>query len=286
MPTPQFLAEPAIEPGPVHAPLVAWPRVRASGADQIRVRIERNGDAGTITFPAAEGCCLLLGFHPEGVAKAVVQIAGLDGAVTWPTKIAHRLKDVPTSPIEEPPLQTHVSQPHRMAGQFTFLTVRRRAMGRITDMTVAQRKRLTHWGMLVAVDDHGRMRWMRKLDRRAAGIEHLASGNLFVHDTESCSREIDVAGNVTRAWFAAQRPQGAEEGGIPADVRGLHHQPHQMPNGNFLALSAHAGRVKVWPASVREPDKHKADREIVGDMVVEFTPEGEVVWSWDSFDPP
>ncbi|MDE0524516.1 MAG: aryl-sulfate sulfotransferase [Boseongicola sp.] len=206
--------------------------------------------------------------------------------MTWPTKIAHRLKDVPASPLEEPPLQTHVSQPHRMAGRFTFLSVRRRAMGRITDMTVAQRKWLTHWDMLVAVDNQGRMRWMRKLDRRAAGIEHLASGNLFVHDTESCSREIDVAGNVTRAWFAAQRPQGAEEGGIPVDVRGLHHQPRQMPNGKFLALSAHAGRVKVWPASVREPDKHKADREIVGDMVVEFTPEGEVVWSWDSFDHP
>lgn len=60
MPTPQFLAEPTIEPGPVHAPLVAWPRVSASGADQIRVRIEQNGDAGTNTsWPRkAAACCL------------------------------------------------------------------------------------------------------------------------------------------------------------------------------------------------------------------------------------
>ena len=284
MPTPQFLAEPVVEHGPAHAPLVARLRVETSGADEVRVRIEQNGDTWTITFPAADGRYLLLGFHPEGVAKATVQIAGQDGAVTWSKTIAHRLNDVPTSALEMPPLQTRVSQPHRMAGRFTFLTVRRRAMGRITDMTAAQRKWLTHWGMLVAVDNQGRMRWMRKLDRRAAGIEHLASGNLFVHDTESCSREIDVAGDVIRAWYAAGRPQGAEKGGIPVDVRSLHHQPHEMPSGNFLALSAHAKRVKDWPTSTREPDKHKADREIVGDMIVEFTPEGEVVWSWDSFD--
>ncbi len=284
MPAAQFLAEPAIEHGPAHAPLVARLHMKASDADVIRVRIEQNGDVWTITFPAADGGHLLLGFHPDGVARATVQIAGQDGAVTWPKAIAHRLRDVPASPLEMPPLQTRVSHPHRMAGRFTFLTVRRRAMGRITDMTAAQRKWLTHWGMLIAVDNQGRMRWMRKLDRRAAGIEHLASGNLFVHDTESCSREIDVAGDVIRAWYAARRPQGPEDGGVPVDVRSLHHQPHQMPNGNFLALSAHARPVKDWPASVREPHKYRADREIVGDMVVEFTPEGEVVWSWDSFD--
>ena len=93
-----------------------------------------------------------------------------------------------------------------------------------------------------------------------------------------------MAGDTVKAWYAMHRPQGEYPGGIPVDVRSLHHQPHQMPNGNFLALSGHSKVVKDWPASVHDPDKHKADREIVGDMVVEFTPEGEVVWRWDSFD--
>ena len=57
-----------------------------------------------------------------------------------------------------------------------------------------------------------------------------------------------------------------------------------MPNGNFLALSGHSRLVKDWPASVHEPQTYKADREIVGDMIVEFAPSGEVVWCWDSFD--
>ncbi len=284
MPTPQFLAEPAIEHGPEHAPLVARMSMKTSGADETRVRIEQNGDAWTITFPATDGRCLLAGFHPEGEARLAVQVAGQDGAATWRKPLAHRLKDVPASPPEMPPLQTHVFQPHRMAGRSTFATGCRRAFGRITDMSAAQRKRYTHRGMLIAVDNCGRMRWMRNLGRHAARMEQSANGTLIVHDTDPSSGRIDVAGDVIRTRYAARRPQEAEEGRIPVDARSQHHQPHQMPNGSILALSAHARRMNDWPASVRDPDNSRAGRDIVGDMVVEVTPEGEVVWSWDGCD--
>ena len=280
----RFLAPPKLRHGPPHAPLVARLTVTAEGAQEVRARIRQNGDLWTITFRAGDDSYLVLGFLPEGVAEVTVQIAGPDGVETWPELLYHQVTDIPASPLEMPPLQTDQAEPARMAGRFTFMTVRRRAIGRIPDMTEAQRKWSTQWGMLIAIDNLGRMRWMRKLDRRVAGIERLANGNLFVHDTDSCSREIDVAGDTVRAWYAAQRPQGAMEGGIAVDVRSLHHQPHQMPNGNFLALSGHARRMKDWPASVHEPDEFHADRDVVGDMVVEFSPEGDVVWSWDSFD--
>ena len=148
-------------------------------------------------------------------------------------------------------------------------------------MTPAQRKFLTGWGMLLAIDNAG---WMRKLPDRAAGIERLDSGNLFVHDPNLCSREIDMAGNTVNAWVAAERPHGPEEGAIPVPVQSLHLQPHQMPNGNFFAVSGHGRLVPNWPASVHEPDKHRADKSVVGDRVIEFTREGEIVWEWDSFD--
>ena len=284
MAMPQFQCEPIVEHGPERAPLVARLLARTSCASELRVRIEQNQDVWTITFPVKDERYLLLGFHPEGTASISVQAVGPGGAVTWRDPILHEPRDVPTSPLEMPPLQTRISQPDRMSGRFTFMTIRRRAFGRITDVTEAQRQWFVHWGMLLAIDNRGRMRWMRKLDRRAAGIERLINGNLFVHDTDFCSREIDVAGDTVRAWYAAKRPQGALYGGIPVDVRSLHHQPHQMPNGNFLALCAHSRRVEDWPSSDREPDKREEEREIVGDMVVEFTPGGDIVWSWDSFD--
>jgi len=282
MPVPTFLSPPKIVHGPAHAPLVARLQVEVAGADRLELRIIQAGDTWTIHAPMSDEV-LLLGFHPAGVAEITVQAIGDEGVARWPETLLHHLQDVPTSPLDMPPLQTHRATPERMAGRFTFMTVRRRTLGRITDLTMAQRRWFTGWGMLIAVDHHGRMRWMRKLDRRAAGIERLASGNLFVHDTDSCSREIDMTGETVRAWYAAQRPQGAHPGGTPVDVRTLHHQPHQMPNGNFLALCGHSRVMPDWPASVHDLTLTE-EREIVGDKIVEFTPEGEVVWSWDTFD--
>lgn len=286
MTQPFFLEPPAISHGAPEAPLTAMLHLAVRDADQARVRIRQQDAVWTITMPidGATTAYRLLGLMPSGAAEVTVQILNDAGHETWPTPLRHTPRDVPVSPLEMPPLQIHASDPARMAGNFTFMTVRRRAPFRIPDMTAAQRQWTTQWGMIIAVDHHGRMRWMRKLDKRMAGIEKLQNGNLFVHDTESCSREIDMAGETVRAWYAKQRPQGAVAGGIAVDVRSLHHQPHQMPNGNFLALSGHSRLVKDWPASVHEPQTYKADREIVGDMIVEFTPSGEVVWRWDSFD--
>lgn len=178
MSKPNFLSPPKITHGPSHAPLVAWLPVETENTSEIAVHISQNGDNWTIRFPVGSDL-LFLGFHPDGPADVTVQLIGSEARVTWPNAIVHELRNVPTSALDIPPLQTHESQQQRMAGEFTFLTIRRRTLGRITDLTPAQRKWFTKWGMLIAVDNTGAMRWMRKLDRRAAGIERLTSGNLL-----------------------------------------------------------------------------------------------------------
>ena len=286
MNSPEFCDTPKLEHGPADAPLTAKLHLAVSNTTEVRVRISQGDAVWTISFPVSDPVAeyMILGFLPDGEAEVTVQLHNSCDRTIWPEKLHHSLQDVPTSPLEMPPLQTHATNPDKMAGNFTFMTIRRRATGRIPDMTQAQRRFTTQWGMIIAVDHNGRMRWMRKLGKRVAGIEKLHNGNLFVHDTESCSREIDMAGETVRAWYAQQRPQGPVEGAAAVDVRSLHHQPHQMPNGNFLALSGHSRNIRNWPASVHEPEKVTEDREIVGDMVVEFSPSGDVVWQWDSFD--
>ena len=54
--------------------------------------------------------------------------------------------------------------------------------------------------------------------------------------------------------------------------------------GTSLALSGFGRFAKGWPASYVEPESIRADRWVVGDEVVEFTPAGEIVWRWNSFD--
>lgn len=58
-------------------------------------------------------------------------------------------------------------------------------------------------------------------------------------------------------------------------VLGLHHEIIELPSGNFVALSL----------AFQEVDYGKNGVLLTaGDRIVEFTPAGELVWSWNSFD--
>ncbi|MBK7825793.1 aryl-sulfate sulfotransferase [Nannocystis sp.] len=58
-------------------------------------------------------------------------------------------------------------------------------------------------------------------------------------------------------------------------VLGLHHEVIELPSGNFVALSFAFQEVDYGKNGVRLT---------AGDRIVEFTPAGELVWSWNSFD--
>ncbi len=58
-------------------------------------------------------------------------------------------------------------------------------------------------------------------------------------------------------------------------VTGLHHELLELPNGHFVALSFVFEDIDYGPAGVLST---------AGDLIVEFTGEGEVVWTWNSFD--
>lgn len=65
------------------------------------------------------------------------------------------------------------------------------------------------------------------------------------------------------------------EGGGNAGLGVLHHDVHELPNGNFMAISMSFRDIDYPDIGVTH---------VCGDVLVEFTPEGEVVWLWDSFD--
>ncbi len=65
---------------------------------------------------------------------------------------------------------------------------------------------------------------------------------------------------------------------IPATDLGLpslHHDVLLLPNGNYMALSL-AFEDHTYPTL--------GETHVAGDTIVEFTPEGEIVWEWNSFD--
>lgn len=284
MTAPVFKRPPALLPPRDDVPLVAMLDAPLTGAERLRVRITQSSETWTLEFPADDTPYLLTGFLTTGMARIVVQASGPGGVATGPEELEFTPQGVPKGPLDLPPFTLVTSDPGRMSGAFTFLSIRHRAIGRVPDLTPAQRRFTTGWGMLVAIDHQARIRWMKKLDNRPAGLYRLSSGNIFVHDTEFCSREFDLQGNAVNAYYAEHRPQGPMQDATAVPVQSLHHQPHQMPNGNFLAVSGHSRLIKDWPASVHEPEKYKADKHVVGDKIVEFDRDGRIVWEWDSFD--
>ncbi|MCA9706542.1 MAG: aryl-sulfate sulfotransferase, partial [Myxococcales bacterium] len=58
-------------------------------------------------------------------------------------------------------------------------------------------------------------------------------------------------------------------------LAGLHHDVIELPSGNFLSLS-------FTFRDIDYPDLGLT--HVAGDLLVEITPEGDIVWEWDSFD--
>jgi hypothetical protein len=164
------------------------------------------------------------------------------------------------------------------------MTVRRRALGRPHTMTPAQRAFGTEWGLIVAVDAKGEVLWYYQSDRRIAGIAPLANGNIFYHSHGSVPTEIDLLGNRVRQWGAALGPTPVPAGAIPVEATTLHHQPEQLPSGNFLSMMGAVRTVDNYYTSELDANAPRKAQRVMGDDIIEFSPEGKVVWRWSAWD--
>ena len=127
-----------------------------------------------------------------------------------------------------------------------------------------------------------------------------APASLFVVDTEGATRwhigrSDGVIGPPSVFAGAKLRPDGSllflrdyslfviDEMGVEQvaissaelGLPGLHHDVIELDDGNFLSMS-YAFR------DIEYPDIGVA--HVAGDLLVEVTPEGEIVWEWDAFD--
>ena len=80
-----------------------------------------------------------------------------------------------------PQIKVSVSEPDRMEPGVTFLSARRRALGRGHWLTKKQYEWSVNYGLLVALDNKGEVVWWFESPSRLAGIERLRNGNLLMH---------------------------------------------------------------------------------------------------------
>ncbi len=185
-----------------------------------------------------------------------------------------------------PDIKVSVSEPERMEPGVTFLSARRRALGRGHWLTEKQYQWSVSFGLIVALDNRGEVVWWFESPSRVAGIERLKNGNLLMHRFSS-SLIIDMLGNVLAEYYPEDNPLPPPDNPDAIPIRNqqtLHHQPHELPDGNFLAFTANGYPMKDWYSSESDPDAPREDAIIMADSVVIFTPQGDQIWTWDAMD--
>ncbi len=287
---PAFTAYPALSPNPnPRAPLAGiltfapdrpvWTTVEVGDGERrftVRFAPDRDPRRG---LP-------ILGLRPNRRHRVRVSIQEPGGpSVEAPTPLEIATPPLPVGNHAFPPLRVTRTSPDRMEPGVTILSVRRRALGKSIHHTPKQDRFTRGWGMLLALDARGEVVWYYQYDARFAGVDRLRNGNLLVHTTDFRAIELDLLGNEVASWYAEKRPEGPHPTGIPIlGAQTLHHQPHEMPNGHFLAFTANARQIDDYYTSLTDPDAPRRPTMVMGDTVVEYTRSGEVVWSWNAFD--
>ena len=139
------------------------------------------------------------------------------------------------------------------------------------------------FGLLAAFDHDGEIVWSYYGDARISDVEPLANGNILYLTTDFTAVEIDLLGNTVGEWYAAGRPAGKGPGiGIPTLT--MHHEIDELPSGNLLVMGTEMREFDNWYTSETDPNAPRSRQNVMGDVVIEFTREGKVVWQWKALD--
>jgi hypothetical protein len=147
-----------------------------------------------------------------------------------------------------------------------------------------------HPGNLLAVDEAGEVVWYHQDEQVISDARQLPNGHVLFNFGNIGAREIDVLGNLVHDWTTDTRVRvGPTDrfghatyapGATVVTTPRLHHEvAAPLPNGNFLALSQEVRTFGGFddPGCPPGPLDDPTVRPQRGDVVVEYTPEGEVV---------
>lgn len=285
---PQFTQPPTVQQNPnPAAPLTAVLTFEADRAVTTTVSIRDGENTWSLAFgeerDPREGLALI-GFRPDRKQQIVVTITdGLGNkAVSGP--IHYRSTKLPDDPALFPAIQIKTHNADKIEPGFRLLNPRRRVpRGSLPDGE-AQRRFGESFGMLLMVDNAGTPVWYYQTDSRIAGFSYRDNGTIMFVTADFRLVEIDLLGNVTRSWYAGQRPQGPAKGSFAVDALTFHHDADILSNGNLLALSTTRRQIDNYYTDDYDANAPRKTQWVMGDRAVEFRSDGKILWDWDAFE--
>lgn len=179
------------------------------------------------------------------------------------------LLDYDTAPLPDfvPPIDVVLSRPGRMEPGVTLV-----ALNRSIDNEPDR-----DFGLIVALDAQGEVVWLYEAPHRLDEPRRLPNGNILHRGVRTQMFEIDMLGRRVNHWAATAVRKDAPPTAITVDTDSIHHDVMLMPSGNFLALSTEVRHVDSYPTDVDDPESEYAPANVVGDVLVEFRPDGRIV---------
>jgi hypothetical protein len=274
---PRFLVQPSVAANPnASVPLAAVLRFQASGPVTSVIRVSDSKNKWELRYgPDRDPAAGLPVVGMRAGRKHAIEVEIVDKAGQRASAAALEFT-TPALPegSEFPPIRVSVSKPERMEPGFTLFSPRR--SGR-------DNKFSTGFGMLLMVDHAGEPVWYYRADSRISDLERLRNGNFAFITQDYRVIEIDLLGNVVHQWYASGRPAGPTTG-TPVEALTFHHELDELPNGNFLALSSEIREIDGYYTSETDKNAPRKRTKVMGDVAIEFTRAGEVVWKWKAFD--
>ncbi len=268
---PRFLQGPSIAPNPnPRVPLAALIEFITDRPVWADLEVSDGAKSWFVSFGSdfvRRHTLPLLGLSPGKSYSIAVTVTDAGGnCFTWPEPL-----EIATDPLPEdfPPLRVKTSEPEKMEPGVTLFNV-----GRYESPS---------YGLLAAVDETGEVIWYFQTDHGIGNVTQLQNGNLlYLHGTGAT--EIDWLGNIIQRWHPTGRGETGGEFSIPVNADMFHHDIFELPNGNFLVLSTELRRLNNYSSSETDPSAPAETANVVGDLVVEFSPDGRIVNQWSLFD--
>ena len=79
-------------------------------------------------------------------------------------------------------------------------------------------------------------------------------------------------------WHTNRTPEDqVDSDSMHVDTDTLHHETFETPSGNILAISTELRTYDNYPTSDTDPEAPTAASEVLGDVLVEFSRQGDVL---------
>ena len=255
-----------LSPNP-SAPLAASVLVRADEPVTVTFRVEGDGAEWNVDPRAdfaSEHRLLLLGLRAGTDHRIVVVASDRAGNETASDPIELRTDPMPDG---FPRFVLKESKPERMEpGPTLFSLMRWPEDGPDRD-----------FGAVVVVDPQGEVIWYYEADHAVGDARLLPNGHvLYSSGRGGRAVEVDMLGNVVAQWHATGTPKEIPDGSTGVDTETFHHEVLEMPSGNLLTLSSEVRDYDEYPSSTVDPEGPTQFASVVGDVIVEFSRDGQV----------